>query len=639
MTERFTYSSDASLAGPEPTPVTATDRHTIPSEISSVLKATWESSDLAVDVNAQLFDILSAGYMLYIRRVLIDMRDSWTAMYESDEKMLKFKKVATIEEMEQEIAREMCANLVVEYIQNSEDVTIPSPDYIKRQLNSKFYRQRTTISEQEDDVFGVEVDPAVRDFMKTALKNIAITIVKDHCRQKQVPFAAHIENYYGYKNEDECFDRMAEDTLRFLLMEDEEIFEGDAFLFKMRNVRHACLNVMGAMHYAQLRRTELEPAKSKTSVHINKDDALSYLQNIHVREHEFATLPIQQRTTTQKLHRALSPKEIEFNEGVTVRLAGTDKDGNLVSSLDRDIELFQKTERILTQWLAPFHKYYNVKELSPEQQAEIDASIAEFHEKGGHAGMLPPEKIRYLMQHGIVLFIEKEVRDGVSIVLGTVSALTRTPCKPEGEEVADPKRWEQTAHELFPQYDMGTLSLAHLDNVDRKLIRDSASERILIARSSILHTLSTADLHDQLQGELLPPELEGMSIRRLGLAGRAKIEILDMAVPMGRTGVALNIGTINKHGKTDISMGNRSSTEHNAWVPPFTWRTMATPLTEEGYRMLWVAHLADKLGDGQAALSKSLIAKKWDFVDVQDSTLRNLTALIAQVREGRHAEL
>lgn len=600
---------------------------------------TWENSDLSTDLNAQLFDILSSGYMYYIRRVLVEMRDTWGAMYGSDEQMLQLRKAGSIEEMEEAIAQDLCAALLVEYINKAEDVTIHTPSYIKKYLNPKFYKQRIVFHKNDDDFLDDEIEPAVKDFMMNVLKSISIAIVRDHCRQKNVPFAQHIEKYYGYKNEDECFDRMSEDTLNFLRAEDEEIFEGDAFLFKMRNIRHACLNVMGAMHYAQIRHAAAEVKAQKNIVKVNISDALQYVQNIPVREQELEALPVQQKSTKQKVHKSLTPKEIEFNEGVTVRLAGTDKNGNLLPSLDADVELFQKTERILTKWLAPFHKYYHVKELNPDQQAEIDASITEFHEKGGHAGMLPPEKIRYLMQHGIVLFIEKEVRKDVSIVLGTVSALTRTPCKPGAGEALDPDRWEQASHELFPQYDMDTLSLVHLDDADRTLIRESAAQRILIARSSILHTLTTEDLHDQLQGELLPPELEGMAIRRLGLAGRAKIEILDMAVPMGRTGVALNIGTINKHGKTDISMGNRSSTEHNAWVPPFTWRTMGTPLTQEGYRMLWVAHLSDNIADGQAALSKSLIAKQWDYVAIQDSTLRNLHALIRQVKDGRHADL
>lgn len=322
---------------------------------------------------------------------------------------------------------------------------------------------------------------------------------------------------------------------------------------------------------------------------------------------------------------------------VTVRLGGYTREG-LPMPYGPDIELFKRTEAPFGEWV---HRL-QAAAADPMQESDehgmkpgMREAIALFQENGGHVCSLDDEHIRLLMRNGAIAFIELQVREGVYVTLGTVSALSSVPWTDE-TGTDGKQRSPDDLDPQWPQYDLRDVKIPYPEQ--RKAFA-AASRQILICRSSIHETLRSALFREELEGGQLPEHLEGRALRRLGLAARGKDEMFHIAQKFGSEDLTFNIGTVGLPKRKALNMGNRPSEAHNRWMNVWAWRHHYHTRLCDNINMYWTAYEGE-IASGILAFEGPggiLSEKGWDIPAIHVSAQRNFEALQRDIASGRHA--
>lgn len=329
-------------------------------------------------------------------------------------------------------------------------------------------------------------------------------------------------------------------------------------------------------------------------------------------------------------------KEIVRN--VRVRLAGW-RDGRRVDAQE-EIDRFQCLELPTVRWRHNFDEASKRTDLPLDDHNlnEIHTECThQFREKGGHISVMPGHKIEYIMRNGVIAFLELEVREGLFVTLGSVSALSSTPWT-DYDPSLPPPRDTRGLHALWPNYDIRDVGMPEEQKLEWASQRE---KRLLIVRSTILDQLEEQHVQLDLQGESLPEHLQGRELRRLGLAARGKFEVFMIALARGSKSATFNIGTISESRGTRLrlDLGNKPSQEHNKWAEPIAWRTqyydrlLPTPVS-----MYWKAY------DGEIVDGLEMIQgpdgifdrKGYSLALAQQSAKYNGMLIDCDIQEGRH---
>lgn len=329
----------------------------------------------------------------------------------------------------------------------------------------------------------------------------------------------------------------------------------------------------------------------------------------------------------------------EIVDKIRVRIAGW-RDGQRIDP-QQDIDLFRRLELPTLEWRRRFDEASKKTDLTLDQyllNLEQRESMDEFRNKGGHVSQMPPEKVAYIMRHGVIAFLELEVRDGLFVTLGSVSALSSTPYT-DHDPALPPPRDSRGLHKLWPNYDIRDIGMPEDQN---RAWADEREKRLLIVRSTILDELDEQYVQKDLQGETLPDHLRGRELRRLGLAARGKFEVFMIALARGSSSATFNIGTIGhpKGTRLRLDMGNKPSQEHNRWAVPVAWRRLyydaliPTPIS-----MYWKAYDGE-ISDGLEMIQGSggLFERKgFSFQRARESANANGLLIDRDIAAGRHA--
>lgn len=349
-----------------------------------------------------------------------------------------------------------------------------------------------------------------------------------------------------------------------------------------------------------------------------------------------------------KHHRLPDADLADIVGNVRVRIAGW-RDGERTDP-EEEVRTFQRLEAPFVTWrtalatAADLHLPKDEFGLNTAQWAAIN----EFHERGGHVSQLSREKILYIMQHGIIAFLELEVRQGVFATLGSVSALSSTPYTTQEADVA--KGGDGLArdpitglHGLWPNYDWRDVKAPGM--LETPWI-DERGKRLLIVRSTIHDKLQDSILGPERLGGRLPDHLQNRELRRLGLAGLGKAHIFHIAQDHGSQRLTFNIGTISHPRERTGGMrkANKPSTAHNDWMQPLSWRRYYDVLLENPdyvrqVAMFWraydgeIAHGLEEF-EGEHGL---LTGKGWNVASIRERAAADSLLVRRDFAEGRRA--
>lgn len=422
---------------------------------------------------------------------------------------------------------------------------------------------------------------------------------------------------------DDLLSDMTERLIRESYMRSEEYLDA-------MGIRHTALGILQEYVIEQdlSRHGEafvLKPSARDTQLDAVLSEELGNILNDCRRE----TTLIQFGARGQKVHLPLPPKERDFVRSTSVRLMGYDADGNRMPSLEPDFATFRMLEQELLKWQEPLRGHPHTGYLNEEQRK----AIQRFYEQGGHSSAFTDDQIEYIRTHGLILFIERQTREGLRVPLGSISVLSRTPSSGESVDL-DPRAWQHSEEvlRLFPQYDFEDLLPEKTPDDFRHSLRSTVASRILICRSSILSSVGSDALGESAGSTAT------MSLRRLGLASRLKYEALNIASLFGSSSLTFNIGTILASSDGELRMVNKPSTEHNSWADVLAWRNYFSKVID-GVVMRWTAYQG-KIADGLEEISRPnglMAGKDWDMDAAKSSVILNARLLQEDIIRNDHA--
>ncbi|GEM_PF-6735098 len=256
-----------------------------------------------------------------------------------------------------------------------------------------------------------------------------------------------------------------------------------------------------------------------------------------------------------------------------VRLAGFDRLGNGIDPAP-DLEMLRSIEASEARYMD------GLRAASVDTDSERDAEglneqmrtlLERFRTRGMHISHFSDAQREYIRRNGIIVFIEWEVREGVRVVLGALTALSRA-------------RWDQSDAQgpdglwgMFPGYDMRNIAAS---DEDKRRMQERAPETFSICRSTVLpctgHPLVL--MQAEKQGAEIPEELKDHSTRRIGLGGRAKAVGLLIAQKFGMRYVTSNRAVIRYgEGEKEKKIENEPTTGFNKWGSVVGWRNREIP--------------------------------------------------------------
>jgi hypothetical protein len=544
-------------------------------------------------LNVRFTGHLQKGIMHFLYD-LYDRRLNEAVSTEARKDLAAKKGFATDEEMRDDAVLAIVTDLFRSYLPNQ--IIVFSLSHIQNRIDAVFADQNS-LQERATDTSkllqGMDI------LKKRLVYDIACDIIED-AAQKYLPDPLHTNHnvHKGVTAEFYAQQEIGMDFAELLYAVTDELIQkmqkeggGEIHILNMPQIRHDCNDVINAKIMQHKLHKEIAAQSDMAgipAVHTNKK---TFDPNFLYNLRKFAAeREIMRSGGKADIHLPLPPEDVEFNKEVEVTIA-----------TPADIPFLQKFERDhFAKWREPFDRNKDNPELSTD---EVKA-MREFHTYGGHINVLSQERLEFIMKHGIVVKLERQITDKLRVVLGTVSALSRAPSSiSQKHDEYDPLLWEHHASNpaLFPQYDLKNIDFPGGFSVaEKEKLWSTAQEQLLICRSSILPSLNSETVADQLQEEKLPAALENKSLRRLGLAARGKYEIFRIAQMFGSKSVTFNIGTLKEPGDYGLRMANKPSEKHNAWMSTRYWRkyvTLLKPKFAEGPMMLWTAYFSE-IDDG-----------------------------------------
>lgn len=315
---------------------------------------------------------------------------------------------------------------------------------------------------------------------------------------------------------------------------------------------------------------------------------------------------------------------------------------------DDEIERYMWLERRMVLWLDIL-----LEELKNVTEEDIkEARLTEdqlllchyFRLCGGHASRYSAEQVRDILRHGIIYFLELEVRDGIYTTIGSIAGLSQAPFKTK-------EHMPQSVDELnkdWPGFDINDIGGIPVD-WRRPLFNTSRSDFIL-CRTSVIeelneHTIEPTAL-EQLGGKI-PPKFENLDLRRRSMGSALKYALFSTALSVGaRSNVfhshaIFNIGSLYLHNSSeDFTEGiNTSSHLHNSqWAEQVCWRyNYCNKYIENILTMYWQMYRGDmvafvkKLASNNGTLAK----KGWPIADIRRMTKLNAHHLLSDIASNR----
>lgn len=314
---------------------------------------------------------------------------------------------------------------------------------------------------------------------------------------------------------------------------------------------------------------------------------------------------------------------MELHRRVRIRLAGWQNDRPV--PLDEDIAHYQKLESPFIEWRDRLESAAAGNDGIGGMTDAMRREVKHFRERGGHISRLPPETIRFIMQHGIVIFLEMMIRDRLAVTFGSVSALSAAPASVNAD--VDQNLLGKCR---FPNMEVADLGVP-------SFLRDGIFEHpehvLYICRSSIQEILQSDGV--------LPHEAEEIPLQRHGLAGLGKAIVFAEGMLRGNTQVMMNIGCLQTNEDGMIAMDdfrtNQPSRRHNRWLTNYGWRLQyCNEIVPHLVTMFWQAYFGF-LHDGMQNVHEILKKKGWDEQQVITTTTTIHHQMEDDIRHGRHA--
>ena len=275
----------------------------------------------------------------------------------------------------------------------------------------------------------------------------------------------------------------------------------------------------------------------------------------HVLENFQSNKETKSDSKESHIHTRLPVEVLNVLQGMRVRLAGWGNSGNFSKTqLRKDFTTFRALEDEETQWVRDLKNPENNKGEKGEDgltQEQRDA-LSHFQAHGGHAGKLSLDQLNYICQNGLILLLELEVRKNLYATVGSISSLQETPFTRKG-----------ALYKATPNFDIRD---SGLHKREREEEHERADKRIVIWRTTIRESLESA-----LCKISLPEELEGTSLRRMGLGATLKDVLFHFAQQCEKEWLTFNIGTLYNSADSELNKrrklaSNIPSEKHNDWV-------------------------------------------------------------------------
>lgn|GEM_PF-3211174 len=348
----------------------------------------------------------------------------------------------------------------------------------------------------------------------------------------------------------------------------------------------------------------------------------------------------------RKEHQPLPDESLEIvRERLRVRLAR--------GLLDK--RWFKDIEWEMTAWRRGIEDAQEDHE-SPRDEHGLTAAQREWlsrfatKKEGGQVRALKSKQIEIIRRFGLIAIIEILVGktrgahpEDVYLPVGTVCGLSPSPCSPEkGGKAHKAYKGKRPPHLEYPNLDLGDLLFS--DPELRAEVTPHAHEGITIYRSSVRKDITTAQLADEEMGRRvlaqlggrLPPEIEGLKTRRLGLADLGKMIVVNAARD-NKKFVTLNMGKVVTTDHTIVGM-NEVALQHNNYADWWANRRYYDELVAGLAYMCWTAYRST-IERMEAWGYDLLESKGHDMAKVHDIADQIKRELKQQVEDGEHAPL
>ncbi|MCF7845072.1 MAG: hypothetical protein K9M03_04575 [Kiritimatiellales bacterium] len=331
-------------------------------------------------------------------------------------------------------------------------------------------------------------------------------------------------------------------------------------------------------------------------------------------------------------------ESLNIHERFRIRPAGW-KDGEQVP-LEEEIALYQRVE-------SPFVEFRDKIEDAGRRcegtgtNEEIQYWVDYFRNKGGHVSRLAPDDIQYIMEHGLVVFLELKIREGIYTTFGSVSALSAIPTAGKSKTKDGDRSGNKIEEALLgsknPNLELIDVGIPYFHHW-----MENPANTLYICRSSILANINRQNMDPEI-ADALPDSMEGLPLQRHGFASRGKYEIFSVAERNDNHHVMMNIGVLTTPDNIALSVRNwretinQPSFKHNNWLGDWGWRLVYRNhilLPEDRVTMYWMA-FREKLKLGREVCLGRL--KKWNQTELDESVALTNSQLQQDIEQGRHA--
>lgn len=330
-----------------------------------------------------------------------------------------------------------------------------------------------------------------------------------------------------------------------------------------------------------------------------------------------------------------------FDPTLKTRLAGW-RNGK-ECSLEEDVDLFARFESSFVNWRDEIEQFDDpaIKGLTPQQRVAVEY----FRKKGGHINRWTKEKIEYVMRHGLIIFMEYEVRKDIFATIGTASSLSSTPYS------GNPPAVEKVGTDLISYVDEDYILHPTLANID---LRDvSPIFELYHNADKVLYNLRTSTA-TSLKNAVLPVGFEPteqemeMSFMRKGYASRLKAEMFFVARFLGNEKVMMNIGRLYTSDDRlmedffdKMKSGNAASTQHNGWNFWYglrqKYRDIIIPRKATMYWDVYGSSLDRAIDHLFFNPYNGLGCTGWDIENICENVVTTFNHVQADIVNGRHA--
>lgn len=329
-----------------------------------------------------------------------------------------------------------------------------------------------------------------------------------------------------------------------------------------------------------------------------------------------------------KYHERLEGAEADMMRAVRPRVAGYDREGGRID-IAADIQLYRAIESKFMDWRKKVEMGVAV-----HNESVLMEGLVDFHRNGGHASVFSDKQVRFMIENGMIVFLEMALKNGSFATVGTVSSLSRTPYNYQVHNKDD--AWNLRAAQIFPQYDFSDLTIPYEEH-DKLRQKEAARKMVQICRSSVLPAMTGEFLVDAAEQDV-PEAWRGKSLRRLGLAAFGKFITFKVAQKFGSQHVTFNIGTVKTPEDDGLRMGNKVSREHNSWIDAVSWKNKKTPLAG-GILMYWTAYKGE-ITQGLEEFTRPggiLSGKGWDISAAERLCEEIFMHIQEDIAGGEHA--